>query len=135
MSESNRQLLSRCSISVRWRDLDTYNHVNNSVFLSYLEEARLVWLRSLQGDWKTETSAPVIASSHLDFRKQLEWPGEVVVETWLDRLGNRSLGLGSRIVSADGDTVYCDALVVLVWINPQSGKSIPLPASIRDACR
>lgn len=135
MSESNHQLLSRCMISVRWRDLDTYNHVNNSVFLSYLEEARLIWLLSLQGEWKTETSAPVIASSQLDFRRQLEWPGEVVVETWLDRLGNSSLGLGSRIVSSDGNTVYCDALVVLVWINPTSGKSIPLPTAIRDACR
>ena len=51
MSEITRRLLSRCTISVRWRDLDTYNHVNNSVFLSYLEEARLVWLRGLQGEW------------------------------------------------------------------------------------
>lgn len=135
MSETSRRLLSRCTISVRWRDLDTYNHVNNSVFLSYLEEARLIWLCGLPGEWKTATSAPVIASSHLDFRKQLEWPGEVVVETWLDRLGNSSLGLGSRIVSTDGGAVYCDANVVLVWINPQTGKSIPLPASIRDACR
>ena len=65
MSEITRRLLSRCTISVRWRDLDTYNHVNNSVFLSYLEEARLVWLRGLQGEWKSATSAPVIAFFNL----------------------------------------------------------------------
>ncbi|TAH45630.1 MAG: acyl-CoA thioesterase [Gammaproteobacteria bacterium] len=134
MSIDTRRLLSRCTISVRWRDLDTYNHVNNSVFLSYLEEARLIWLRSLQGEWKSKTSAPVIASSQLDFRKQLEWPGEVAVETWVERIGNRSLTLGSRIESNGGETVYCDARVVLVWINPSSATSIPLPAVIREAC-
>ena len=134
MSEITRRLLSRCTISVRWRDLDTYNHVNNSVFLSYLEEARLVWLRGLQGEWKSATSAPVIASSRLDFRKQREWPGEVAVETWAERVGNSSLTLGHRILSGNGEIVYCDATVVLVWINPANATSIPLPAVIREAC-
>ncbi|MGO4780308.1 acyl-CoA thioesterase, partial [Lysobacter sp. 2RAB21] len=36
--------LIRIPLSVRWRDLDAFNHVNNSQFLSYLEEARLRWM-------------------------------------------------------------------------------------------
>ena len=36
--------LVRIPLSVRWRDLDAFNHVNNSKFLSYLEEARLRWM-------------------------------------------------------------------------------------------
>ena len=50
---------SRHPMDVRWRDLDAFNHVNNATFLTYLEEARLQWLESLDGEWLTHTSAPV----------------------------------------------------------------------------
>jgi acyl-CoA thioester hydrolase len=121
-------------ITVRWRDLDSYNHVNNSVYLTYLEEARLVWLEGLVGDWKTDTSSPVMAASQVNFRSQIEWPGELVVDVRCEKLGNSSLTLTHRITSADGTVLYSDASVVLVWINPQTGRSVPVPASVRAAC-
>lgn len=34
-------------ISVRWRDLDPYNHVNNSVYLNFFEEARVALYKRL----------------------------------------------------------------------------------------
>ena len=134
VSEPFQPLLARVPITVRWRDLDAYNHVNNSVFLTYLEEARLVWLAGLAGDWKTETSSPVLAASQVNFRGQIEWPGELVVELRCEKLGNRSLTLAHRIVSADAATLYSDASVVMVWINPQTGRSVPLPDAVRSAC-
>src|ERR1700704_3380314 len=32
-------------VEIRWRDLDGFGHVNNAVFLTYLEECRDEWLR------------------------------------------------------------------------------------------
>jgi acyl-CoA thioester hydrolase len=46
-SNGDTVLLHTASISVRWRDLDAFNHVNNSSFLTFLEEARLQWLQQL----------------------------------------------------------------------------------------
>ncbi|MGB0133499.1 acyl-CoA thioesterase [Dokdonella sp.] len=134
MNESDQPLLIRVPITVRWRDLDAYNHVNNSVFLTYLEEARLVWLAGLDGDWKTETLSPVLAASQVNFRDQIEWPAELVVEVRCEKLGNSSLTLSHRVTSADGTRLYSDASVVMVWINPQTGRPATLPAAVRSAC-
>lgn len=39
-SDAAAVLLYTASISVRWRDLDAFNHVNNSSYLTFLEESR-----------------------------------------------------------------------------------------------
>ncbi|OJY96494.1 MAG: thioesterase [Lysobacterales bacterium 63-13] len=134
MSATTQRLLARVPIRVRWRDLDAYNHVNNSSYLTYLEEARLVWLAGIEGEWKSAESSPVLAASQLDFREQIEWPAELVVEIRCEKLGNSSLTLVHRITSADGTRLHCDASVVMVWINPASGRPRPLPESVRAAC-
>ena len=129
-----RRKLASVPIRIRWRDLDAYNHVNNATFLTYLEEARLVWLHGLKGEWYAPTCSPVLASSQVDFRRSIEWPGEVVVDIHCEKLGNSSLTLSHRIRSADGAQHYADASVVMVWINPANGRPTALPDVVRAAC-
>lgn len=134
MNEPTPDVLSRVPITVRWRDLDAFNHVNNANFLTYLEEARLVWLLGIDGDWKTAEMSPVLAASQINFREQIEWPAAIVVELYCEKLGNTSMTLGHRITSAEGDKLHCDGSVVMVWIDPRSGKPVPLPPAVRAAC-
>jgi YbgC/YbaW family acyl-CoA thioester hydrolase len=128
--------LIRVPLSVRWRDLDAFNHVNNSKYLSYLEEARLRWMLAMPGMGMDDDVAPVVAASNLNYRRPIEWPGDVVIELFVERTGGSSLTIGHRIVdSKDGGTLYCDGHVVMVWIDRNSGRSAPLPESVRAACR
>jgi acyl-CoA thioester hydrolase len=119
-------------IGVRWRDLDAFNHVNNSIYLTYLEEARLQWLQHVPG-WFNEHSMPVLAASEVNYRRPIEWPTQLNVELFCERLGNSSITLAHRIVNADDDALYSDGKVVLVWMDPATGKPVSLPPSIRDA--
>jgi acyl-CoA thioester hydrolase len=120
-------------IEVRWRDLDAFNHVNNANYLTYLEEARLQWLRQVR-DWFHAESMPVLAASELNYRLPIEWPAQLHVQLVCERLGNSSLTLGHRIVdAADPGRLYCDGRVVMVWMNPATGKPVPLPPTIRGA--
>lgn len=129
-------LLFSITISIRWRDLDALNHVNNSTFLTYLEEARLVWLSQIKGPWFTETYMPVLAACNVNYRRQLEWPGNVVVELYCIRVGNSSITLAHRIVaSSDPNLLYADGDAVIVWVEPETGRSIALPEAIRLACQ
>lgn len=133
MSPAPFHALFVASIGVRWRDLDAFNHVNNSNYLTYLEEARLQWLRHVPG-WFDEQSMPVLAASEINYRRPIEWPAQLHVELGCERLGNSSITLAHRIVDADhGDALYSDGKVVMVWMNPATGKPVPLPQSIRDA--
>jgi acyl-CoA thioester hydrolase len=121
------------AIAVRWRDLDAFNHVNNSTYLTYLEEARLQWMLSM-GDVFDPASTPVLAASELNYRQPIAWPTQLQVQLLRERLGNSSITIAHRIVDAgDPEQLYCDGRVVMVWIDPQTGRSVPLPSTVRNA--
>ena len=125
---------SRHQMEVRWRDLDAFNHVNNANFLTYLEEARLQWLESLDGEWLTDTSAPVLANATVNFRRPIAWPATVAVELRCARVGRSSITLTHHIVSAkDAEALYSDGQVVMVWVDAEHGKAAELPPAVRKA--
>lgn len=127
--------LIRVPLSVRWRDLDAFNHVNNSKYLSYLEEARLRWMLSVPGQGLDDHVAPVVAAANLNYRRPIEWPAEVDIELFVERLGNTSVSIGHRIVDAKDDSVlYCDGNVVMVWIDRETGRAAQLPEAVRASC-
>jgi len=120
----------RRRISLRWSDLDAFNHVNNSRYLSFLEQARIEWFEASGEAWVDDDTAPVVASATLNFRAPIGYPAEVFVELFVTRLGNSSVTIGHRIVAADG-TLHCDGHVVAVWVDRRSGRSATLPAGVR----
>ena len=121
-------------IESRWRDMDAFNHVNNASYLGYIEEARVRWFRSLSTDWAGETSAPVMASVTVNYKRPAHWPETLRIELFAERVGGKSLTLGHRIASAsDPDVLYCDGHTVLVWVD-RSGQSVVLPDAVRAAC-
>ena len=131
MSLDNRTALFRMPIALRWRDLDAFNHVNNSNFMTYLEEARIRWFESLDEEWVTERTAPLLAAVQMNYRVPIPYPAEVIVELFADRVGSTSVTIGHTIASADGATQYADGHVVMVWVDRASGRPTPLPESIR----
>ena len=131
-NEAAKPLLFRTELSVRWRDLDAFNHVNNAMLLRYLEEARLRWLLSLEGPWMDTTVAPVVAQALVNFRRPIAWPEDVLVELFVERIGTTSFTLEHRVLSArDTSKLYADGHVVMVWFDSRSGTSAPLPESVR----
>jgi acyl-CoA thioester hydrolase len=56
------------------------------------------------------------------------------VELFCERLGTSSMTIGHRILDAEhGDRLYGDGHVVMVWMDPATGKPVPLPDAIRTA--
>lgn len=120
-------------MTVRWRDLDAFNHVNNATFLSYVEEARLLWMQTVEGSGIYRGAAPVVAATHMNYRRQIEWPNALAIELAAERIGTTSLTVAHRIVHADDASVlYGDGNAVVVWIDGD-GRPVALPAPIRTA--
>ena len=129
------RILAAIPLHVRWRDLDAFNHVNNSSYLTFLEESRLQWLRTVPGEWFTEHAMPVMAAVELRYRKPIEWPAEIDVLLSCERLGNSSMTIGNRIVDRNDQACeYADGNVVKVWDDAGTGSSVALPDAIRNAC-
>lgn len=128
------RVLQECTIQVRWRDLDAFDHVNHASFATFIEEARVRWFRSLGADWADPACAPILAALSINYRRPIGWPTTVHVELRNERLGNKSLTLAHRIVDAgDGQRVYADGNQVIVWTD-RAGAALPLPHAVRVAC-
>jgi acyl-CoA thioester hydrolase len=125
------KLLHSMPIALRWRDLDAFNHVNNSNFMTYLEEARIRWFESLDEEWVTDAVAPLLAAVQMNYRQPIPYPGSIVVELTADRVGSSSVTLGHRITSADGRVLHADGHVVMVWVARASGRPTALPDAVR----
>ncbi|VXB74867.1 Thioesterase [Luteimonas sp. 9C] len=128
---STSKVLIRMPIELRWRDLDAFNHVNNSNFMTYLEEARIRWFDTVGEPWVTDETAPLLAAVQMNYKVPIPYPAKIVVELLADRLGNSSVTIGHRIVSDDGDTLYADGHVVIVWIDRRTGRPTALPGPVR----
>jgi acyl-CoA thioester hydrolase len=120
-------------IEVRWRDVDNYGHVNNAVYLTYLEEVRDEWLaRTLQDDeavWDY-----VVAHVSIDFRREVTQADDEVVATCrLERIGTSSVRTVEGIRIASSGVVAAEASAVLVARNRDAGTSRPITPAERAA--
>lgn len=89
----------RTPIQMRYSDTDAMGHVNNAVYVQYLETSRVVMMRDLQGG--DDQVRSVVARLELDYGLEVKLGQEVVVEALVERLGRKSWTIISRIV-ADG---------------------------------
>jgi acyl-CoA thioester hydrolase len=119
-------------IEIRWRDLDAYNHVNNAVYLTYLEEARDEWLEGALGS-EGAAWGYVLARVAIDFRRELKQGHDHVVATCaLARLGNSSVTTREELRTLDGE-LAAEAEAVLVAVDPDSRATRPLSDQERSA--
>ncbi len=119
-------------IEIRWRDLDAYGHVNNAVYLNYLEEARDAWAQQALGTL-TDTWDFVLARVAIDFRRELtQEDSAVVVRCELASIGRSSVTTRETILTLDG-AVSASSESVVVPRDPKSGRSRPLTAKEREA--
>jgi acyl-CoA thioester hydrolase len=119
-------------IRIRWRDMDAYGHVNNAVYLNYLEEARDTFVQKVLGP-VTNTWDFVLARVAIDYRVELSQDdGEVLVTCRLDSIGRASLNTREEVAKVDG-TVSAEAQSVVVARDQSTGTSRPLTGDERAA--
>ena len=119
-------------VEIRWHDVDAYRHVNNAVFLTYLEEARDEWLEQVLGR-SDELWDFVLGRVEIDYRQELTQNDDVViVRCSLASVGNSSVRTTEQIVKLDG-SVSAEAKAVLVALDRVAKKPRPLSAQERAA--
>jgi acyl-CoA thioester hydrolase len=113
--------------TVRFRDLDSLGHVNNAVFLTYLEEARIAYLVPLGA----EASDMILARVEIDFRAPLRMGDELEIGVRPARIGTKSFDLEYEVRS--GATLAAEAKTVLVSYDYATRRPVELPESWREA--
>ena len=110
---------------VRFRDLDGLGHVNNAVFLTYMEQARAAFFLERAAIRSLSDLRMIIARVEIDFRSPVEY-GEVVdVELRAGRLGTKSFDFEYTL--RVGERVVAEAKSVQVAFDYDAGETIALP--------
>ncbi|KHG64529.1 esterase [Thermus sp. 2.9] len=112
-------------VDVRFRDLDPLGHVNNAVFLSYMELARIRYFQKISPDWLEEGHF-VVARMEVDYLKPIFLEDEVLVGVRAVGMGRSSLRM-EHLITANG-VPAAQGVGVLVWL--EGGKPAPLPETV-----
>jgi len=117
--------------SVRYNDTDRQGHVNNAVFVTFLEAGRVSLLYNPKAKALTpEGTSFVLANLVLNFQAEIHWPSEVRIGTTVTRIGQSSVTFGQGLFV--GGNCVATAQTVLVLIDDTTRKSRPLPDQTRQ---
>ena len=120
-------------IPIRWGDMDAFGHVNNTVFFRYMEQARIEWMEACGIPMEGGNEGPVIVNAQCTFLRQLKYPGEVEVRTFVAPPGRSSFETSVEICRADQpEVLVAEGGAKVVWVNYAEEKSVPLPQSLRE---
>ena len=127
-------------ISVRWADMDSMGHVNNAKYFTYCESARMSYFAAVHmlDHRQEEKHGPALAAAHLNFRQQVRYPAELEVIARVSEIGRSSFRMDYEIVYRGTETLgqrVADGHGVIVWVDYETGRSIPLPESLKEEIR
>jgi acyl-CoA thioester hydrolase len=119
-------------IQVRFRDLDPMSHVNNALYVTYLEQARAEFYADVVGEPLGEIDT-VLKHVEVSYERAIEEDDDVRVDLTVGDLGRSSVPMEYEIRS--DDALYATASTVQVFFDPDTQESTPIPDRYRDRLR
>jgi acyl-CoA thioester hydrolase len=112
---------------VRFRDLDSLGHVNNAVYATLLEQARIAFLSRFDA----QVTNMILARLEIDFRAQVSFGDAIEIEVAPVRVGTKSFELAYTMRVGDG--VVAEARTVLVAFDYERERPVEVPDAWREA--
>jgi len=121
-------------LTVRFSDCDPLGHVNNAVYSTYLEQARIVlWRRQAGFELRRAASGRqprgegfILARTEIDFRSEAHDGDELEIRLSLEGFGRTSARYGYEIVDVGSDWLCLEVKSVQVWYDYDAGRPVPL---------
>ena len=118
------------TIKTRWRDLDAFRHVNNATFLSYIEDARILFFKRWGINLKEKSL--IVASVKIDYINQLKHPSNIIIGQKVSRLGTKSYDIQSAVFEKESKLLICCSTITSVCYDFINKKTVPIYKEIID---
>ncbi len=113
--------------------MDNYGHVNNTIYLEYVQEARVEWFSSIGIDIDHVAQGPVVLQTLHTYLKPVVHPATVVVELYAGAVGRSSLVVEHRLSTLESPSIcYGEGHCKLVWIDHANNTPVPVPEHLRQ---
>jgi len=119
-------------IAVAWGDMDALRHVNNTVYLRWLETARMAYFERI-GFTELEGVGPILARAAVDYRRPVTYPDTVRVDMTVSRIGGSSFVMSGRIWSVAQQAEVATGESVMVAFDYAANRSAPVDDRLRAA--
>ena len=123
----------RMPAQLRFSDVDRFGHVNNSVYFSLFDMCKTRYFHDVVGTDIFDRMAPVVVHIEANFISPVFFPDEIVIDTAVTHIGNKSFTLLQRALNERTGEVKCVCETVMVMMDTQVNQSVPVPADFRDA--
>jgi acyl-CoA thioester hydrolase len=116
-------------IPIRFRDLDPLNHVNNAIFSTYYEEARIAFIKNVPAFAKgfKEDFSFVLANLNINFLKPVEYPATLLIGSGIKKLGNSSINSFQAIYHNETKELVSVAEASGVWFDLEKQRPARVP--------
>jgi acyl-CoA thioester hydrolase len=119
---------------VRYGDLDPQDHVNNSRFLTFFEQARISYLINLGLFQKNQSFMDIgiiMADAHVVFKEPIRFGEQIKVGMRISKLGNKSM-LSEYVIVGSKGREFASGSSTLVTFDYRTRKTIPIPDDWRE---
>jgi acyl-CoA thioester hydrolase len=118
-------------VQVRFRDLDALGHVNNAVYLTYLESARLAYWLQVTGLRDLAAMNVILARAEVDYRSPVAFGDALEVGVRCASIRRSSLVLEQAVVEAGSGRLVAEARKTLVHYDYAAARSQAIPDDLR----
>lgn len=132
-------LLAPCQVVVQtpvhWGAMDAFQHVNNTVYFRYFEDARLAYFAKVgMIDYmEAHQVGPILASTQCRFKMPLRYPDVVHVGARVVRIGEDRFDMAYVVASERREKIAAEGGGLIVSYDYEAGRKVSLPAPWRDA--
>lgn len=134
MEQTEEKYYHSLPIQIRFNDVDRYGHVNNNAYFAYYDLGKEEYLRHvLKVDYRASEVVPVIANISADFIMPIFYGDNIIIETRVSHIGNKSFTLKQRAINQETHCVVCQCSTVMVCFNLKTQQSAELPEAYRQA--
>ena len=129
MNNQNGLPVSTLEVPLRWSDMDAFGHVNNSVYFTYFEQARVEWWTAHQlPPLGSDNTFPVIVQASCTYLKPIIYPETINIKVSIAPPGKTSYESFYEVYSkSKPDLLYATGTTKIVWIDGLTGRPTPLP--------
>ncbi len=115
-----------------WGDMDAFQHINNTVYFRYFEDARITYFEKIKviEYMQAHQIGPILASTSCNFRAPLAYPGTIQVAAMVKNIEKKSFVMQYKVYSEELSKIAAEGEGLIVYYDYRKGKSCEIPKQI-----
>jgi len=120
------------SVAVMPEDIDEQNHVNNTVYLRWVQEVATAHWQAIASSEAQEGVGWVVLRHEIDYKAPACLDDEIVLRIWVGKAARLTFERFTEILRRSDGQLLSKARTLWCPINAQTGRPVRVPLEVRE---